>query len=100
MAYKPHAQGLELQSGERHAGMYAHDSRSRVTSIEWITIHVLSEVRVMTSSFQSGVSACIHVMLGAAAVCELEHSQMKQIFDGLLGDDIEALLRKTGRVSV
>jgi hypothetical protein len=39
-------------------------------------------------------------MLGAAAVCELEHSQMKQIFDGLLGDDIEARLRKTGRVSV
>jgi hypothetical protein len=46
-------QGLELQSGERHAGMYAHDSRSRVTSIEWITIHVLSEVRVMTYSFQA-----------------------------------------------
>ena len=42
----------------------------------------------------SGVSACIHVVLGAAAVCELEHSQMKQIFDGLLGDDIEARLRK------
>jgi hypothetical protein len=53
VAYKPHAQGLELQSGERHAGMYAHDSRSRVTSIEWITIHVLSEVRVMTYSFQA-----------------------------------------------
>jgi hypothetical protein len=53
VAYKPHALGLELQSGERHAGMYAHDSRSRVTSIEWITIHVLSEVRVMTYSFQA-----------------------------------------------
>jgi len=53
VAYKPHAQGLELQSGERHAGMYAHDSRSRVTSIEWITIHVLSEVRVMPYSFQA-----------------------------------------------
>jgi hypothetical protein len=39
-------------------------------------------------------------LLGAAAVCELEHSQIKQIFDGLLGDDIEARLRKTGRVSV
>ena len=33
-------------------------------------------------------------MLGAAAVCELEHSQMKQIFDGLLGDDIEASAEK------
>jgi hypothetical protein len=33
-------------------------------------------------------------LLGAAAVCELEHSQIKQIFDGLLGDDIEARLRK------
>ena len=48
----------------------------------------------------NGVSASIHVMLGAAVVCELEHSQIKQIFDGLLGDDIEARLRKTGRVSV
>ena len=47
------AQGLELQSGARQAGMYAHDSRSRVTSIEWITIHVLSEVRVMPYSFQA-----------------------------------------------
>jgi hypothetical protein len=39
--------------------------------------------------FLCGVSAYVDVMLGAAAVCELEHSQMKQIFDGLLGDDIE-----------
>jgi hypothetical protein len=39
-------------------------------------------------------------MLGAAVVCELEHSQIKQIVDGLLGDGIEARLRKTGRVSV
>jgi len=45
------AEGLELHPGERHAGMYAHESRSRVTSIEWITIHVPSEVRVMTYSF-------------------------------------------------
>jgi len=62
--------------------MYAHDSMSRVTSIEWIAIHVLSEVQVMTCpSFQAG---CTHIRRGGASACDLGHSQIKKMFDSLL----------------
>jgi hypothetical protein len=42
-----------FESEASHAGMYAHDSTSSVTNMEWITIHLLSDVQVMMPSIQA-----------------------------------------------
>jgi hypothetical protein len=38
-----------------HAGTYTHDSMNSVTSTEWITIHLPSEVKVMAALHPIGV---------------------------------------------
>ena len=35
--------------------MYAHDSTSSVTNMEWTTIHLLSDVQVMMPSIQAAI---------------------------------------------
>ena len=55
-----------------HAGMYAHDSTSSVTNMEWITIHLLSDVQVMMPSIQATIlTQSLHQR--SAAACDIGH---------------------------
>ena len=49
--------GDVFENEASHAGMYAHDSTSSVTNMEWITIHLLSDVQVMMPSIHAAIPA-------------------------------------------
>jgi hypothetical protein len=66
-----------------YAGMYAHDSMNSVTSTDWITIHLPSEVKVMAALHPIGMTAMYQVNAASRVIWVTGKPKFRQPFLGI-----------------
>jgi hypothetical protein len=69
----------QTSSLQLHAGMYTHASASKMSTMEWIRIHMPSQDQDMTASFCNWLSSR-HVVRHDASACEPDHARQTKCF--------------------